>query len=76
MAYGVRAATAGRTLGFEIKRTERPSVTRSMRNALADLELDRLYVVHAGAHRFALDERITAIGAVELLTGEELPDAA
>lgn len=66
----LRLAAGGRTLGFEIKRTERPSVTRSMRSALADLELDHLYVVHAGAHRFALDERITAIGAVELLSGE------
>ena len=66
----LRLTVAGRALGFEIKRTERPAVTRSMRSALADLELDHLYVVHAGAHRFALDERITAIGAVELLTGE------
>ncbi len=72
----LRLATAGRTLGFEIKRTERPSVTRSMRSALADLQLDHLYVVHAGAHRFALDERITAIGAVDLLTSEELLNAA
>ncbi len=72
----LRMAAGGRTLGFEIKRTERPSVNRSMRSALADLELDHLYVVHAGAHRFALDERITAIGAVELLTSETLLDMA
>ena len=67
----LRLAAGGRTLGFEIKRTERPSVTRSMRSALADLELDHLYVVYAGAHRFALDERITAISAAELLGGEK-----
>lgn len=67
----LRLAVGGRTLGFEIKRTERPSVTRSMHSALADLELDHLYVVHAGAHRFALHERITAIGAAELLTAAD-----
>ncbi len=42
-----------------------------MRSALADLELDHLYAVHAGAHRFALDEHITAVGAAELLTAED-----
>ena len=68
----LRLETGGRTLGFEIKRTERPSVTRSMRSALADLELDHLYVVHAGTHRFALADRITAIGAAELLTSDDL----
>ncbi|WP_420608458.1 ATP-binding protein [Candidatus Poriferisodalis sp.] len=68
----LRLVVGGQTLGFEIKRTERPSVTRSMRSALADLELDHLYVVHAGAHRFALDERITAVGAGELLTSNDV----
>ena len=67
----LRLETEGQTVGFEIKRTERPSATRSMRTALADLELDHLYIVHAGTHRFALDERITAIGAAELLTGDD-----
>ena len=66
----LRLEVEGRTLGIEIKRTERPSVTRSMRSALADLDLDHLFVVHAGAHRFALDEHITAVGAVELLEDE------
>ena len=67
----LRLAVGGRTLGFEIKRTERPALTRSMHSALADLELDHLYVVHAGAHRFALHERITAISAAELLTAND-----
>ncbi|WP_420621615.1 ATP-binding protein [Candidatus Poriferisodalis sp.] len=67
----LRLKIEGRTLGIEIKRTERPSVTRSMRSALADLELDHLYVVHAGTHRFALDEHITAVSAVELLTYDD-----
>ncbi|MXX64885.1 MAG: ATP-binding protein [Acidimicrobiia bacterium] len=64
----LRLEIEGRVVGFEIKRTERPSTTRSMRIALNDLDLDHLVVVHAGRHRFPLSEKITAVGATELLT--------
>ena len=64
----LRLEIHGRVIGFEIKRTERPAATRSMHNAMSDLELDQLFVVHAGQHRFALADRITAVGAAELLT--------
>ncbi|MCY3560150.1 MAG: ATP-binding protein [bacterium] len=63
----LRLEVSGRRIGFEIKRTERPSTTKSMHNALADLGLDHLVVVHAGEHRAALADRITAIGAADLL---------
>ena len=39
----------GRRLGFEFKRTTAPAVTRSMHVALADLGLERSYLVHVGA---------------------------
>ena len=58
-------------IGFEIKRTDRPSTTKSMHSALADLALDHLVIVHAGQHRFALADRITAIGAAELLVAAD-----
>lgn len=58
----------GQRIGIEIKRTDRPRATSSMRNALNDLGLDRLVVVHAGAHRIALADRIEAVGAAEALT--------
>jgi len=41
-----------------------------MRIAIDDLELDHLYVVHAGRHRFALDEHITALPATDALQGD------
>jgi hypothetical protein len=37
-----------------------------MRHALADLRLDRLYVVHAGDHRFAMRPRIEAVPWTQL----------
>lgn len=58
----------GRAVGYEVKRTDRPAVTRSMRSAVDDLELDRLVVVHAGTERFPLADNIEAVPAAELLT--------
>jgi predicted AAA+ superfamily ATPase len=57
----------GKRIGIEVKRTEQPKVTPSMRHALVDLELDRLLVVHAGVHRFPLAEDIEAVPVPELL---------
>ena len=47
--------------GFEVKRTTAPSITPSMRSALADLRLRQLYVIHAGDHTFSLDKRVRAV---------------
>ena len=52
--------------GFEFKRTSAPAITPSMRAALADLQLDRLDVVHAGAESFRLAPKIRAISAARL----------
>lgn len=54
-------------IGVEFKRADVPTVSRSMRTALQDLKLDRLYVVYPGAHRFALDDRIEAVPLSALL---------
>ena len=52
----------GRTrLGFEVKHTDSPEVTPSMRSALENLGLTHLYVVHAGAETFSLGAKITAL---------------
>jgi predicted AAA+ superfamily ATPase len=59
--------TGGQRVGVEVKRTDRPSPTPSMRIALDDLELDRIVVAHAGTARFPLAERIAAVPAAELL---------
>jgi hypothetical protein len=60
-------------LGFEIKRTDTPVVTPSMRSAIESLRLDRLDVVHAGPRSFALAAGIRAIAARELLTAIDWP---
>jgi uncharacterized protein len=57
----------GKRLGFEFKYSERPSITKSMHTALADLALDHLYVVYPGEHTIALSEVITAMPLPGLL---------
>jgi hypothetical protein len=58
----------GRTrLGFEIKRTTSPRVTPSMRTALADLDLQRLDVIHAGEDTFPIAPRMRAVALRRML---------
>jgi len=52
--------------GFEIKRTVAPKVTKSMRIALEDLGLNRLYVIHAGDHSYPMAEKIQAVSCSEI----------
>ena len=57
----------GRLRGFEIKRTSSPAVTRSMRSAVADLDLRSLDVIHAGEETFPLAKGIRAVAAARML---------
>ena len=56
----------GRRFGVEVKFSEAPEVTRSMRIALEDLSVDHLWVVHPGRHRYAVDARISAWPIAEI----------
>ena len=48
----------GRRWGFEFKYADAPRTTKSMRVALDDLRLERLFVVYPGEKDYALDDRI------------------
>ena len=52
----------GKPYGFEFKRTDVPKLTPSMRIALDDLNLRRLFVIFPGHQTFSLPERVTALG--------------
>lgn len=51
----------GRRIGVECKRADAPSLTPSMRIALADLRLDELHVVYPGEKRYALAKNVTVV---------------
>ena len=65
------AFDGGRRVGFEFKRTSTPAMTRSMHAALADLRLDRLFLVFPGDERFPLHAKVEAVG-LERLVAEGL----
>ncbi len=54
-------------LGFEVKRSTSPKITRSAHSALETLGLDRLDIVHAGEHTFPLSDRVRAVALNSLL---------
>lgn len=59
----------GERVGVEVKRTDQPRVTPSIRHALSDLGIDRVIIIHAGAQRFPVAPRVEAIPAQQVLTG-------
>lgn len=56
----------GKKIGFEIKLTDRPIITKSMHISLEDLQLDHLYIVipHSGSYK--LKPSISVIGIEDL----------
>jgi uncharacterized protein len=61
----------GQRWGFEFKFGDAPRTTKSMRVALDDLQLQRLFVIYPGEKNYSLDERIEvlALPGVEKLAG-------
>ncbi len=58
-------------VGFEAKRSEAPTLTKSMRVVLDDLRLKHLFVVYPGPARFPLHKNVTAIPMAALSAGVE-----
>jgi hypothetical protein len=62
----------GRRLDIECKRADAQTLTSSMRIALDDLKLDRLFVAYPGERRYTLADRVEVVPLVELaLAGED-----
>lgn len=57
-----------RRIGVEIKRSDAPALTPSMRSALEDLRLDKLWVIHPGTARYKLGKGVIAL-AMETALG-------
>lgn len=57
----------GRRIGIECKRVDAPTITPSMRIAMADLKLDEVRVVYPGTKRYPLAEGIEAVPLVDLI---------
>lgn len=64
-----------RSYGVECKRTDAPRMTRSIRNALEDLGLERVVVLYPGPKRYSLEDRVDVVPLETLATGRGLFDA-
>ena len=60
----------GRRYGAEFKFSEAPKITKSMRTALNDLDLEHLWVVYPGQHHYAVDKKVSVWPL------QQLPDLA
>jgi predicted AAA+ superfamily ATPase len=59
----------GRRIGVECKRTDAPTLTPSMRIAMTDLKLDRLYVAYPGVKAYSLAKNVEAVPLAQLASG-------
>jgi hypothetical protein len=57
---------AGKKWGVEVKYTDAPSMTKSMRAAFDTLKLEYLWVVHAGQSAYPIAERVQALPVTSL----------
>ena len=51
----------GKRIGVEIKRTDAPKLTKSMKVCLQDLKLDNLYVIYPGDQKYQLADKVMVI---------------
>jgi hypothetical protein len=56
----------GKRWGFEIKYQDAPTITKSMRIAMQDLKLERLWVVYPGKTGYPMDENIECVTLADL----------
>ncbi|MCC6146469.1 MAG: ATP-binding protein [Anaerolineaceae bacterium] len=56
----------GRRYGLEVKFNEAPALTPSMRIAVSELNLERLWIVYPGNEVYPVTEKITALPLVKL----------
>jgi predicted AAA+ superfamily ATPase len=58
-------------IGLEIKHTDAPNVTKSLKMAINDLKIDQSFVIYPGKDRFRLAPDIHAMGLETLIDEEQ-----
>ncbi len=56
----------GRLYGIEVKYTQAPKITQSMRSAITELSLSHLWIVYPGRESYPLDRNVTVISLSDL----------
>ena len=58
----------GRRYGVEFKYGDAPTMTKSLHVALADLGLDRAWIVYPGTEQYAVHEKVEVVSLTEITT--------
>jgi uncharacterized protein len=58
----------GNKIGIEFKLSDAPALTPSMLIALKDLELSKIWVIHAGSQRYPIHHSVEAIPLADFIT--------
>ena len=66
----LRATFKSRRIGVECKRANAPTLTLSMRIALADLKLDELHAVYPGQTRYALAKKVEVVPLAQMVNAK------
>jgi len=61
----------GQMFGAEIKRTDAPTMTPSMRMALEDLKLERIIVIYPGKKRYSIHKQVEVLPFSEIISGRQ-----
>jgi hypothetical protein len=56
----------GRRYGIECRYGDAPTMTKSLHVALADLKLDRAWIVYPGRERYAVHEKVEVLSLAEI----------
>jgi predicted AAA+ superfamily ATPase len=62
----------GKMFGVECKWVDAPKLTSSMRSALSDLDLKKIFVIYPGERRYTLADKVEAIPFGEILAKDSL----
>lgn len=51
----------GKNWGIEVKYSDAPGITQSIRNAIEDLELEHVFIIYCGEKKYQVHEKVTVI---------------
>lgn len=57
---------SGKSYGIEVKYSDAPKLTESMRSSLKDLKLKHIWVIYPGTQRYSLHDHVTVVPMSEL----------
>ena len=58
----------GKRIGFEIKYSDAPQMTKSIHSAIEDLSLEKVFIIYPGEKNYPVQEKVEVIAARKIFT--------